>query len=76
MPWTRFAVEGSYDYASNTLRPTFPDGLDVEVAKFDALAMAWREATGNPAFGTTDILRFLAANPAVAALRSIRHKPE
>ncbi|MFE0013687.1 cytidylyltransferase domain-containing protein [Mesorhizobium sp. NPDC059054] len=42
---TRFAVDGNYDYASNTIRPTFPDGLDVEVATFEALHTAWREAT-------------------------------
>ena len=42
---TLFAVEGQYDYASNAIPPTFPDGLDVEVASFEALAAAWREAT-------------------------------
>lgn len=41
----RFAVDGAYDYASNTIRPTFPDGLDVEVATLEALEKAWREAT-------------------------------
>lgn len=42
---TRFTVEGGYDYASNTIHPTFPDGLDVEVATFEALRTAWHEAT-------------------------------
>jgi spore coat polysaccharide biosynthesis protein SpsF (cytidylyltransferase family) len=32
------------DYASNTLEPTFPEGLDVEVFRFSALARAWHEA--------------------------------
>ena len=32
------------DYASNTLVPTFPDGLDVEVLSIRALEAAWREA--------------------------------
>jgi glutamate-1-semialdehyde 2,1-aminomutase/spore coat polysaccharide biosynthesis protein SpsF len=32
------------DYASNTFRYTFPDGLDTEVFSFDALERAWREA--------------------------------
>ena len=40
-----FAVSGGFDYASNTLRPTWPDGLDVEVMTFAALETAWREAT-------------------------------
>lgn len=39
-----FAIDGGFDYASNTLRPTWPDGLDVEVCTFDALETAWREA--------------------------------
>jgi spore coat polysaccharide biosynthesis protein SpsF len=40
-----FAIEGGFDYASNTLRPTWPDGLDIEVMTFAALETAWREAT-------------------------------
>lgn len=40
----RFCVEGRYDYASNTLEPTYPDGLDVEVFRFSCLKQAWEEA--------------------------------
>jgi glutamate-1-semialdehyde aminotransferase/spore coat polysaccharide biosynthesis protein SpsF (cytidylyltransferase family) len=32
------------DYASNTLRATYPDGLDTEVFSFAALEKTWREA--------------------------------
>ena len=32
------------DYASNTLPPTYPDGLDTEVFTFQVLETAWREA--------------------------------
>ena len=32
------------DYASNTLRATYPDGLDTEVFSFAALEKAWRQA--------------------------------
>jgi len=39
-----FHVAGNFDYTSNTLKPSFPDGLDVEVLRFSALAHAWREA--------------------------------
>jgi glutamate-1-semialdehyde 2,1-aminomutase/spore coat polysaccharide biosynthesis protein SpsF len=35
---------GPHDYASNTLRYTFPDGLDVEAFTFAALERAWKEA--------------------------------
>jgi len=40
----QFYQAGDFDYASNTLEPTFPDGLDVEVFGFSALETAWREA--------------------------------
>ena len=32
------------DYASNTLKRTWPDGLDVEVMRLSALEKAWRES--------------------------------
>lgn len=32
------------DYVSNTLRPTYPEGLDIEVFTREALERAWREA--------------------------------
>ena len=38
-------IKGDYDYASNTLEPTFPDGMDAEVFKFSALKKAYEEAT-------------------------------
>jgi spore coat polysaccharide biosynthesis protein SpsF len=38
-------IKGDYDYASNSLEPTFPDGMDVEVFKFSALKKAYEEAT-------------------------------
>ena len=36
---------GSFDYASNTLGRSFPDGMDAEVFSFEALEKAHREAT-------------------------------
>lgn len=41
----RLFVEGGYDYLSNAMKRTFPDGLDVEVFSHGALATADREAT-------------------------------
>lgn len=37
-------IKGNYDYTSNTLVETYPDGLDAEVFKFSVLKKAWREA--------------------------------
>jgi spore coat polysaccharide biosynthesis protein SpsF len=41
------AIELDVDYCSNTLNPTYPDGMDAEVFKFSALEKAWNEATLN-----------------------------
>jgi len=39
-----FHLSNSFDYTSNTLAPTFPDGLDVEVFKYSCLTSAWQNA--------------------------------
>lgn len=39
-----FYLAGDYDYASNTLDPSFPDGLDVEVLSMACLVQAWKGA--------------------------------
>lgn len=39
-----YYLAGNYDYASNTIEPTFPDGLDIEIFSFLSLERAWREA--------------------------------
>lgn len=41
----KLCLDGNYDYATNVVPPTFPDGLDVEVFLFSALEEAWKEAT-------------------------------
>jgi len=38
-------LEGTYDYVSNTMPPTYPDGYDAEVFSFSALEKAWKETT-------------------------------
>lgn len=37
-------IHGNYDYTSNTIGETYPDGLDVEVMKFAVLKESWAEA--------------------------------
>lgn len=39
------ASEPDVDYASNTLQPTYPEGLDIEVVRYRTLERAAREAT-------------------------------
>lgn len=38
-------LRGHYDYTSNTLTRSYPDGLDAEVMTMSCLEVAWREAT-------------------------------
>lgn len=37
-------IDSGSDYVSNTMNPTYPDGMDCEVFKFSALEKAWKEA--------------------------------
>ena len=43
----KIAFAGHYDYVSNIDPPTFPDGLDVEVFRFEVLETAVKEAKLN-----------------------------
>ncbi len=37
-------IDEKVEYMSNTLKPTFPDGMDVEVFTFAALEKAWKDS--------------------------------
>lgn len=39
-----FHLEGNFDYTSNIIEPTYPDGLDTEILKFSVLEKAWSKA--------------------------------
>ncbi len=40
-------LDASCDYVSNTLIPTYPEGIDIEIFSMQALEKAWREAKKN-----------------------------
>jgi glutamate-1-semialdehyde 2,1-aminomutase len=42
-----FYQKNNFDYVSNTIKPTYPDGLDVEVFNFETLRTTWLEAKSN-----------------------------
>jgi spore coat polysaccharide biosynthesis protein SpsF len=56
-----FTLRGEFDYGSNTLKPTWPDGLDVEVIAFTALDTAWREA--NSPLDREHVCPFITRSP-------------
>ena len=39
----RIFLESNCDYASNTIEPTYPDGLDTEIFSYKTLERAWKE---------------------------------
>jgi len=65
------AREPGVDYASNTMTPTYPDGLDVEAMRFEALEQAWREAR-KPS-EREHVTPFLHQQPQRYALRDVRN---
>tara|TARA_B100000315_G_scaffold137631_1_gene126709 strand:+ start:641 stop:1282 length:642 start_codon:yes stop_codon:yes gene_type:complete len=48
------------DYASNTMPPTFPDGLDLSVFSFNTLKVAWEEATSK--YNREHVTPFMRSN--------------
>jgi spore coat polysaccharide biosynthesis protein SpsF (cytidylyltransferase family) len=59
------------DYASNTMIPTFPEGLDVEVFRFSALAKAWRES--RLMSEREHITPYIWKNPSLFRLENVAH---
>lgn len=39
-----FFEKNNYEYVSNVINPTYPDGLDLEIFSFKALKKAWKNA--------------------------------
>jgi spore coat polysaccharide biosynthesis protein SpsF (cytidylyltransferase family) len=58
------------DYTSNTIDPTWPDGLDVEVMTMAALETAWREAAAP--FQREHVTQFIVGQPARFRLENVR----
>lgn len=53
--------KGGVDYVSNTIKPTFPEGLDVEAFSYASLESAWRNA--KDAFDREHVTAYLWRNP-------------
>jgi len=39
-----FYLKHNYDYVANNIKPTYPDGLDCQIASFKALKVEWEKA--------------------------------
>ncbi len=67
----RFFHKGNYDYVSNTLDPSYPDGLDTEVFRRDAPERAWREAS--LASEREHVTPYIWNHPEVFRLANVRY---
>jgi glutamate-1-semialdehyde 2,1-aminomutase len=70
----QFYLSGGYDYVSNTLHPTFPDGLDVEIFRFSALEQAWNEA--HLPSQREHVTTFIYGNPHLFRIGNYAHKED
>src|SRR6266850_1477395 len=62
-------LTGEFDYVSNTITPTFPDGLDAEAFRFSSLRRAWSEA--RLPSEREHVTPYLWKNPQVFKLRNV-----
>ncbi|MEM2890792.1 MAG: glycosyltransferase family protein [Candidatus Hadarchaeum sp.] len=63
-----------FDYVSNIIKPTYPEGLDVEVFPLKTLERAWREASTK--VDREHVTTFIWNNPDKFRLANIEHVGE
>ncbi|MFX1282102.1 MAG: cytidylyltransferase domain-containing protein [Promethearchaeota archaeon] len=63
--------KNEYDYFSNCLEPTLPDGLDVELIPFRTLKKAWGEA--KKGYEREHVSPYIYKNPNLFRLASLRN---
>ena len=59
------------DYVSNNIEPTFPEGIDVEVFTFHALARGWKEATKSS--DREHVTPYMWRHPEIFKIKSIKN---
>jgi spore coat polysaccharide biosynthesis protein SpsF (cytidylyltransferase family) len=67
-------LEGDFDYVSNTIEPSYPDGLDTEVFSAQALERAWREAKLKSE--REHVTPYIWKQPALFRLHCVKHEPD
>ena len=66
-----FFLGHGFDYVSNTIKPTYPDGLDTEVFSFSALEKAWNEAV--LASEREHVTPYIKKNPHLFKIKNYEH---
>jgi spore coat polysaccharide biosynthesis protein SpsF len=66
-------VDGSWDYVTNNLPPTYPDGQEVEVTSFSALERTWSEAQEQR--HREHVLTYIWEHPDRFRIRNVERRP-
>jgi len=66
--------EGHVDYVSNTLKRTYPDGLDIEVISYKALEKIWQEV--QDPFWREWFTMYIVENPSVFRLKNVENETD
>jgi spore coat polysaccharide biosynthesis protein SpsF len=66
--------QGTFDYVSNALECTYPDGLDTEIFRFGALERAWNEARLKSE--REHVTAYIYNHPELFQLGSVRQEPD
>ncbi len=69
-----FYLENNYDYVSNTIIPTYPDGLDIEIFSFKSLTKTFNEAKLKSE--KEHVTPYIWKNPEIFQLYNYRNKEE
>ncbi|MDA8226440.1 MAG: glycosyltransferase family protein [Desulfitobacterium hafniense] len=65
-----YHVQGNYDYSSNVVEPTYPDGLDVEVMRFSVLECMVKEAVLH--YQREHVTQYVLQNPTLFSIGSVK----
>jgi len=66
--------QGGFDYVSNALECTYPDGLDTEIFGVDTLERAWREARLKSE--REHVTAYIYKHPEIFRLGSVKHEED
>ena len=69
-----FYLENGYDFVSNTIIPTYPDGLDIEIFSFKSLRKTFNEAKLKSE--KEHVTPYIWKNPGIFQLYNYRNKEE
>ena len=70
----RYYLSNDFDYVSTSIKPTYPDGIDVEVFSFASLEKAWVEA--KLASEREHVTPYIWKNPSIFIIRNFENEDD